>query len=123
MPLNSRIDLKENYCLFMKEGIKRLFSLTLIILLLFKGLYSLLPSVSYILDDTVTEFQLEPEQEKHKAGSRLAETEPVEEFFERTQFAHEDIYAFFASDRHIIYIAHSLPWVHLDILTPPPDLV
>ena len=107
----------------MKEGIKRLFSLALIILLLIKGVSPLLPSLSLIFDDTVTELQSAPEQEKQKEGSRLAETSPAEEFFEKMQFDNENVYASISSDKNIIHSAHSLPQVHLDILTPPPDMM
>jgi hypothetical protein len=107
----------------MKEGIKQLAGLALIILLLIKGLTPLLPSFSAIFDDTVSELQSAPEQEKQKESSRFAEKSPVEEFFEKMQFDHEDMYAFISSDKNIIHSAHSLPYVHLDILTPPPDMI
>lgn len=111
-----------NYRLLMKDRMKRLLSLAFILLFLMKGLSSLSPLFSSALEDAIlTELQAETEQENHKANSRIAETEPVEDFFEKAHFSHDNILSLLNAPARIVHSQHSLQWVHLDIQTPPPD--
>ena len=107
----------------MKERIKRLFSLIFITLLLLKSLPSLSPLLSSaVRNNLLTELQTEAEQEKHKNNSRTIEIESLEDFFVKTHACHGDLYAFLSSTKWMMHVDHSLQWVHIDILTPPPDI-
>lgn len=109
----------------MKERIKQLLSLGLILLLLIKGLSSLLPVVSSALDNTVlTELQIETETENQKKSSpRAVETEIIEDIFEKPHFCYADLSHYPTSSKCITETQHSLQMVHLDIATPPPDAI
>lgn len=106
-----------------KEWIKRLLCLGLILLLLLKGLSSLLPVFSSAIEDSVlTELQMETEQEKQKNNnSRTAETEIMEDIFEKPHFCYAEPSHYPASSKCITEAENSLQMVHLDIATPPPD--
>lgn len=108
----------------MKEGIKRIFSLGLILLLLVKGLSSLLPVVSSMLDNIVlTEIQAESEQENQKkSNSKMIETELIEDVFEKPHFCYAELSDYPVSSKCIMDSTYSLQMVHLDIATPPPDV-